>query len=1149
MGFSLIEVLTIKFIMDMKTFSKSFLFFLLFNLIFGYAGFAQVGLLNFIQQPLSPNAETLGKFVEMPVGNFTGTPEINIPLYEFKTNSFTVPLSLSYHASGIKVREIPGWVGAGFLLNAGGAIVRVVRGLPDGLDSPSGIDVSNVGYKSAIGLPGNEGLSGLDGRMDKDVASDLAFNKVDMEFDEFYYNFMGYTGSFMFTNQGTVMMKTASNLKVEFSVDNFKITDANGMVYEFKQYESQANSPHWYISTWYLTKAINPFRNETVEFKYEPFGLIYPYRISNGPTIYYDQVFDFNNSPKTPAGIQNPGCEQQGSERVMANPLNSDNLFLKQIIYQTDTVKFYIDKTRRTDVYKVRLDSIKVFSSNTMLHKASFNYTYSDTVTTDSLSKKMLLKSVKIDDQKPWYFSYYGSYMGRTMPGIVGNGADMWGFYNGEDFPFGFGGHRIFPKYGIKDIPTYSNDRNSSYSNADWKYAQIGSLQKITYPTGGQTEFEYEGHDFTADISFAGIVFIPDSLRSSATGSLNWSGGFQPALHSNEFMIHQDQTVTVNTTIGLSNQILDLTSYRNNLYNVLDPAEQQGTVRLYQFNTLTKVFDLLENRVFNPVTVIGNPATNVAFNAAKPSGTSTESHSRFLAAGRYKLETEIHNLGIRALITVDNKFTYRKPGINNVYNMGGIRIKKIRFTSLVNTSSFEKNYEYSYQGKTSGKLLIPYECVNTWTYVGQYRTLININGQPYTDIAPQYCRYFKIYHNNTIPLGSGKNGPIGYDHVTEKMNDGRKTVMEFSALGDEYVPDENGLLWKDNAVWRGNLKSADYYDGNNRKIKREVHLLTNVFSNPADAPVTKSAYLTGIQPPGSDHGTTQWWASISIRQDNVVPGRDSVLYFNGADTSKEVTKYTYDNKLYPVAAKITRISSSGDSTVTYFKYPYDYTISGATSVPFSQGVKLLQTKNVVARPVETYRSSYTAGVAKVVEAQLVAFKPTLPVIDTVYSLNNSSGLTNFSPANFTISSASKDSRYLRRLLFNRYDNGNVVEQSTEGELKEVILWGYKRRFIVARIQNSDYNTVIALVDTNVINNPSSDAVMRTELQKIRTGLAVTNPKAKVTSYTFAPLRGMTSSTDPRGETVYYEYDNYGRLKRTKDLNGDIKENIWYHYKP
>ncbi|MBB5621354.1 hypothetical protein HDE69_002415 [Pedobacter cryoconitis] len=51
----------------MKTLFKSSLFYFLFSIMFGPAGFAQVGLLNSIQQPLSPNAAALGKFVEIPM--------------------------------------------------------------------------------------------------------------------------------------------------------------------------------------------------------------------------------------------------------------------------------------------------------------------------------------------------------------------------------------------------------------------------------------------------------------------------------------------------------------------------------------------------------------------------------------------------------------------------------------------------------------------------------------------------------------------------------------------------------------------------------------------------------------------------------------------------------------------------------------------------------------------------------------------------------------------------------------------------------------------------------------------------------------------------------------------------------------------------
>ncbi|HLZ88470.1 MAG TPA: hypothetical protein VKQ52_14540, partial [Puia sp.] len=55
---------------------------------------------------VSPNAAALGKYGELPVSYYTGIPNINIPLYEIKTGSLDLPISLSYHAGGIKVEEI-----------------------------------------------------------------------------------------------------------------------------------------------------------------------------------------------------------------------------------------------------------------------------------------------------------------------------------------------------------------------------------------------------------------------------------------------------------------------------------------------------------------------------------------------------------------------------------------------------------------------------------------------------------------------------------------------------------------------------------------------------------------------------------------------------------------------------------------------------------------------------------------------------------------------------------------------------------------------------------------------------------------------------------------------------------------------------------
>lgn len=53
--------------------------------------------------------------------------------------------------------------------------------------------------------------------------------------------------------------------------------------------------------------------------------------------------------------------------------------------------------------------------------------------------------------------------------------------------------------------------------------------------------------------------------------------------------------------------------------------------------------------------------------------------------------------------------------------------------------------------------------------------------------------------------------------------------------------------------------------------------------------------------------------------------------------------------------------------------------------------------------------------------------------------------------------------------------------------------------------------------------------------------------AQMSSYTYDPLVGMTSQTDPSGRTTTYEYDAVGRLVRTRDEQGRILAQQKYHY--
>ena len=61
--------------------------------------------------PVSPSANSIMKYGDVPVTLSNGLPGISIPIYTVEENGLQVPISLSYHAGGIKVDEPASWTG------------------------------------------------------------------------------------------------------------------------------------------------------------------------------------------------------------------------------------------------------------------------------------------------------------------------------------------------------------------------------------------------------------------------------------------------------------------------------------------------------------------------------------------------------------------------------------------------------------------------------------------------------------------------------------------------------------------------------------------------------------------------------------------------------------------------------------------------------------------------------------------------------------------------------------------------------------------------------------------------------------------------------------------------------------------------------
>ena len=122
----------------------------------------------------------------------------------------------------------------------------------------------------------------------------------------------------------------------------------------------------------------------------------------------------------------------------------------------------------------------------------------------------------------------------------------------------------------------------------------------------------------------------------------------------------------------------------------------------------------------------------------------------------------------------------------------------------------------------------------------------------------------------------------------------------------------------------------------------------------------------------------------------------------------------------------------------------------------------------------------------------------------------------------------------------RYNHYKIL--ITSDDLTTIYLWGYSYQYPVAEIRNASWEQVESIIG-------DAEAFAAAEipdgmlLARLRTEL----PSAQVTVYTYEPLVGITSSTDPRGHTTYYEYDDVGRLVRVKE--GEKTTTLYkYHYR-
>ena len=474
--------------------------------------------------PPSPEVAALGEFGSYEVNHFTGLANIQIPLHEIVAHDITVPIVLRYHPAGIKVTDRPTWVGLGWSLDVGGHISRQTMGLPD--EDPAGY------LNESFPMPGT--LDVFD-NVDLNLINNINRGLKDVEPDIFSYSFGGYAGKFLLgkslsttnnvdVSQPSWYYNSARTTEAQNACDDnefikipynpikfvkdlsnglaFEAYDPSGRLYSFigaEEVTTNLDNGRSSRTAWKLKEITSRNRITDVTFDYDDVYGQVSKDVTDIITV-NDEVANIGAfQPYSPS----PGTASTDNQNVYAT-----EQYLERINFPLGKVEFTLTSDDRAGGFagQKKLDYITVYKleagSYQPIKRISFNYgVFSSTDGSGDQRSKLTSLDISGGDfitEQTYSFDYNETV---NLPGydiFYSRRRDLWGYFNNVN------NNTLVPRQTISyqdyitntpaNITVGSNFANGRDPSPTHTKANV--LEKITYPTGGYTEFTYESNEY-----------------------------------------------------------------------------------------------------------------------------------------------------------------------------------------------------------------------------------------------------------------------------------------------------------------------------------------------------------------------------------------------------------------------------------------------------------------------------------------------------------------------------------------------------------------------------------------------------------------------------------------------------------------------------